>query len=158
MARTFQISIGNAAALALNSTNPIFQVATPAAVGLAILAIELTQINDETAQQLGVRATRRSTASTLPNAAAVAPVDDRNAIADQLTESTTTNAYGVATVTGTRVEEIRLPSFDARVGFMWEPIPERRIHLPPSAFLTLEFEAAPGATPTWAPAFYVEEE
>ena len=156
--KTFQLSIGNAAALALNSTAPIFQIATPANLGLVILAIELDQINDETAQQLGVRLTRRSTASTLPNAAAAENLDRRNTPASGLTFSTTTNAYGVATVTGTRVAEVRLPSFDARAGLYWEPAPERRIHIPPSAFYTLDFEAVPGATPTWVPKFYVEEE
>jgi hypothetical protein len=156
--KTFQLSIADAAALALNSTAPIFQIATPAALGLVILAIELTQINDETAQQLGIRLTRRSTASTLVTAAAAENLDRRNAAASGLTFSTTTNAYGVATVTGTRVAEIRLPSFDSRAGLYWEPAPERRIHIPPSAFYTLEFEAAPGATPTWVPAFYVGEE
>jgi hypothetical protein len=156
--KTFQLSIGNAAALALNSTNPIFQIATPSGLGLVILAIELDQINDETAQQLGVRLTRRSTASTLPNSVAAENMDRRNSATSGLTFSTTTNAYGVATVTGTRVAEVRLPSFDARAGLYWEPAPERRIHIPPSAFYTLDFEAAPGATPTWVPKVYVAEE
>lgn len=156
--KTFQLSIGNAAALALNSVNPIFQIATPAGLGLVILAIEMDQINDETAQQLGMRATRRSTASTLPTAAAVENMDRRNSAASGLTFSTTTNAYGVASVVGTRVAEIRLPSFDARAGLYWEPAPERRIHIPPSSFYTLDFEAVPGATPTWVPKIYVAEE
>ena len=158
MARTFQLSIGNSAALALNSAVPILQIATPAAIGLCIHALELMQTNDETQIQLGWRITKRSTASTLPNAASAGPLDDRNAIVTGLTLSTTTNAYGIATVTGTRVEEIRLPGFDSRVGGYWEPVPSRRIHVPPSAFYTIEFEVAPGATPLWVPAAYVEEE
>jgi hypothetical protein len=102
--------------------------------------------------------TRRSTASTLVTAAVAENLDRRNSAVSGLTFSTTTNAYGIATVTGTRVAEVRLPGFDARAGLYWEPAPERRIHIPPSAFYTLEFDASPGATPLWVPTIYVGEE
>lgn len=80
---------------------PFAQIATPASTGVRIIRIELgVETAAATSAQVVLTAIRRSTASTLPTAATLAALSE-NDPATLLTKSTTTCAYGIATVTGT---------------------------------------------------------
>lgn len=136
---------------------PFAQLATPATVSIEILGIELGQEASEVAQQEMLTLVHRSTASTLPTSTTPIPLAFRaTAVASSLTGSTTTNATGIATVTGTAVDTIQLPSFDVRGGFLWYPPHEMRPTLGPSRFLTLQFKTAPAAL-TWSGGIFYRE-
>lgn len=134
---------------------PFAQLSTPATCAIEVYAIELGQETSETSQQEILTLTHRSSASTLPTSTAPINLTMRaTAIASLLTGSTTTNATGIASVTGTLVETILLPSFNALNGFIW--IPPKPIILAPSRFLTLQFKTAPAAN-TWSGGIYFRE-
>ena len=136
---------------------PFAQLATPATVAIQIIAIELGQETSETSQTEQLTLIHRSTASTLPTATAPVPLAFR-AVADVslLTASTTTNATGIATVTGTAIDTILLPSFNVLNSFLWYPPEDMRPTLAPSRFLTLQFKTAPAAN-TWTGGIYFRE-
>ena len=145
------------AALTALTAVPFAQLATPATVGIEIIAIELGQETSETSQQEILTLIHRSTASTLPTSTTPINLSMRaTAIASLLTGSTTTNATGIATVTGTAVDTLQLPPFNVLNGFLWYPPVEMRVKLAPSRFLTLQFKTAPAAN-TWSGAIYFRE-
>lgn len=152
--RTFYLPINGLTAL---TAVPFAQLATPATVGIEILGIELGQETSETSQQEQLTLSHRSTASTLPSSTTPEPLTFRaSAIASLLTGSTTTNATGIATVTGTEVDTMYLPSFNVLNSFFWYPPEEMRPTLAPSRFLTLQFKTAPAAN-TWSGGIYFRE-
>jgi len=134
---------------------PFAQLATPATTGIVIIGIELGQETSETSQQEQLTLNRRSTASTLPTSTTPLRLGSRTT-ASLLTGSTTTNATGIATVSGTTGDIILLPSFNVLNSFIWYPLPEMRIHLGVSEFITPQFKTAPAAN-TWSGGIYFEE-
>ena len=143
------------AALTALTAVPFAQLATPATVSIRIRGIELGQEASETSQQEILTLIHRSTASTLPTSTTPVPTFMRaTAIASLLTGSTTTNATGIATVTGTAVDTFQLPPFNVLNGFIWYPVVD--FIVAPSRFLTLQFKTAPAAN-TWSGGIYFEE-
>lgn len=132
---------------------PFAQLATPATTGIEILGIELGQETSETSQQEQLQLNRRTTASTLPTSTTPLKTDP-NDQASKLTGSTTTNATGIATVSGTTGDIILLPAFNVLNGFIWSPL--ARLFVPPSSFIVLEFKTAPAAN-TFSGAIYFRE-
>lgn len=121
---------------------PFAQLATPATVGIEILEIALGQETSEVSQQEVLQLNRRTTASTLPTA--TTPLkSDPNDQASKLTGSTTTNATGIASVSGTTGDILILPPWNVLNGFLWRP--PLFYYVPPSAFIVLEFKTAPAA-------------
>ena len=137
------------------TTTPFAQLATPATVSIEILGVELFQETSETSQQEVIQIARRTTASTLPTATTPRQLR-QNDPASLLTGSTTTNAQGVATGTGTLDYVITRLAFNVLNGLIWIPVPELRITMKPSSFLTLSFPTAPAAN-TWSGAIYFQE-
>jgi len=135
---------------------PLAQLATPATTGLVIISIELGQETSETSQQEVLQLNRRTTASTLPTSTTPLRLGSQTT-ASLLTGSTTTNATGKSSVQGTTGNIIILPPFNVLNGFIWYPLPEARVHMAVSAFLTLEFKTAPAAN-TWSGGICFEEE
>jgi hypothetical protein len=127
---------------------PFAQLVAPATTGIRILQIFLGQEASEVSQQEVLTVMRRSTASTLPTATTPVALDE-NDPASLLTGSTTTNAQGIATVTGTAGNILRRIPFNALNGYDWLPTPESQIKVKPSGFLTLQFPTAPAAN-TWS--------
>lgn len=132
------------------TTTPFLQLATPTNAGLTIVEFSLGQESSETSEQLVVTGQRRSTASTLPTAATIEKADP-TAPASLLATTTTTNAYGIASATGTASGGAfpRWP-FNALNGLYYVPPPEARIFLNISSFLTFQFVTAPTAGPVWS--------
>jgi hypothetical protein len=128
---------------------PFAQLSTPATTSIEVMEIFLGQETSETVQQEVISICRRSTASTLPTASTmVANADDAGV--SLLTGSTTTNATGIATVTGTLITNttLRLP-FNALGGLLYVFTDNAGYCLKPSSFLTLQFVTAPAAN-TWS--------
>jgi len=152
MARRYSFVIS---ALASLTAVPFAQIATPATTGVALLWIRLTQETSETSQQEVISIMRRSTASTLPTSTTPTALRE-NDPASLLTGSTTTNAQGIASVTGTAGNILVRDSFNALNGWEWLPTPECQIIVKPSGFLTLQFPTAPAAN-TWSGFIIFEE-
>ena len=127
---------------------PFAQLATPATTGIEILWIELGQETSETSQQEALQLVRRSTNSTLPNVAE-RPSLNEGGPATLLGATSITNAIGVATGTGSFTASLTKFTFNALNGLLYLPVPEERITISPSKFLTLEFPTAPAAN-TWS--------
>lgn len=142
MAREFAIPIISLASL---TAVPFLQLATPATTGIEIYEINLGQETSETNQQEIITLARRSTASTLPTAQTGIGLSAGDTTL--LASSTTTNAQGIATVTGTLTSTpLRLP-FNALGGLFYAfQVPFK---LAPSLFVTLQFATAPAAN-TWS--------
>ena len=132
---------------------PFAQLATPSTVGIEIVAIELGQEASETSQQEVLQLNRRTTASTLPTSTTPLKTDP-NDQASKLTGSTTTNATGIASVSGTTGDIWILPSFNVLNGFIWRP--PTQLIIPPSSFITLEFKTAPAAN-VWSGMIWFRE-
>lgn len=132
---------------------PFAQIATPAATGVEIVCIELGQETSETSQQEVVQLNRRTTASTLPTSTTPLKTDP-NDQASLLTGSTTTNATGIASASGTTGNILILPPFNVVNGLIW--VPPVIYVVPPSSFVTLEFKTAPAAN-TWSGAIWFRE-
>jgi len=132
---------------------PFVQISTPATTGIEILAIELGQETSETSQQEALQLNRRTTASTLPIATTPLKTDPNDQVS-KLTASTTTNATGIASASGTTGEIIILPPFNVLNGFIWTP--SARLIVPPSSFIVLEFKTAP-ITNTWSGGIMIRE-
>jgi hypothetical protein len=126
------------------TTVPFLQLATPSNAELAIVEFFVGQEAGETSEQLALTFQRRTTASTLPTAAVISPLDPSDA-ATRLLMTTTTNAYGIATVTGTAGVVLKRFTFNALNGLLYVPIPEARMGMDVSGFLTVQFLAAPAA-------------
>ena len=134
---------------------PFLQLATPATTGIELLAVEITQEASATSAQAVMSIMRRTTASTLPTATAPLALN-QNDPPSLLTSSTTTNAVGVATVNGTAGNVLVRLGFNVLNGLFWYPVPEQRITVAPSSFLTLQFPTAPAAD-TWSGQVYFRE-
>lgn len=123
---------------------PFAQIATPASTGVRIIRIELgVETAAATSAQVVLTAIRRSTASTLPTAATLAALSE-NDPATLLTKSTTTCAYGIATVTGTAAtgdgaNGLHRWAFNVLNGLIWTPSYDEQVFIKPSSWWTLQF-------------------
>lgn len=140
-------------ALASLTGVPFVQLATPATTGIEILCIELGQETSETSQQEVLQLNRRTTASTLPTSTTPLKTDP-NDQASKLTGSTTTNAIGIASASGTTGDILIIPPFNVLNGLIW--VPPAAYVIPPSSFVVLEFKTAPAAN-TWSGSVYFRE-
>lgn len=124
---------------------PFLQLATPTNAGLRLLEFFIGQEAGETAEQVAIQCARRTTASTLPTAAAVNKLDPTDGT-PRLATTTTTNAYGIATGTGTLGDLLEVFTGDCRVGVQYAPSTEEAsVLMDISQFLTFHFKTAPAA-------------
>jgi hypothetical protein len=139
----------NGLTFAANGTQPFLQIATPATQGIEILSLFMGQETSEVSQQECITLTRRSAASTM--AAGLTPIATREKDgASLLVSGTTANGSGVtATAAGTLVSTPLIFPFNALNGLLYLPLPEERITIGPSGFLTIQFKTAPAAN-TWS--------
>lgn len=127
------------------TTTPFLQLATPSNAGLRLVEFFVGQEAGETAEQVAITAQRRTAASTLPTAAAVNKLDPTDATS-RLATTTTTNAYGIATATGSAGDLMYTFTGDCRVGVQYAPSAEdAALLMDISQFLTFQFKAAPAA-------------
>lgn len=123
---------------------PFLQLATPTNAGLAILEMFIGQEASETSEQAALTVMRRTTASTLPTAGGPTATDPTGP-SSRLASTTTTNAYGIASATGTAGALLKRWTFNALNGLLYVPAPEARIIMDISQFITFQFSTAPAA-------------
>lgn len=145
MTREYSFVFGGLSSL---TTAPFVQLATPATTGIQIIRIELGQEASATSAQAILTAMRRSTASTMPTAVTPLALTETDP-ASLLAGSTTTNTSGIASVTGTAGNILTRWCFNVLSGLLYVPVPEERITMKPSSFLTLQFPTTPPAV-TWS--------
>ena len=145
MSRPYSFIIHSLSAI---TTAPFAQLATPATTSIEIIRIELGQETNETSQQEVLQLVRRSTNSTFPTVAE-RPSLAEGGPATLLAGTSITNTFGVATGTGSFTASLMKFTFNALNGLLYLPVPEERIRMSPSKFLTLEFPTAPAAN-TWS--------
>jgi hypothetical protein len=138
------------------TTAPFLQIATPATCGLVLVEFVLGQEASETSEQAVVQFQRRTTASTLPTAATISPINDP-AVTTRLASSTTTNAYGIASATGTAGALLDQYCFNVLTGLLVVPVPLALVGMGVSQFLTVQFKTAPAANVYTGHAKLVEE-
>ena len=129
------------------TTAPFLQLATPTNAGLEVVefVVGLEAGTSPTSTQFVVTAQRRTSASTLPTAATIVKLDPGD-VATRLASSTTTNAYGIASATGTGGDALqRWPLNIVGQGLLWVPTPKSVIEMDISQFLTWQFLATPTA-------------
>ncbi len=139
--RTYSFPIVSLASL---TAVPFAQLATPSTTGIILLRIELYQETSEVSQQEAVSFARRSTASTLPTSTTPVALNQGDPVS-LLTGSTTTNAAGIATVTGTLTDTPYRWSFNALNGLQVTFTPDDAPTVGKSLFGTLQFITAPAA-------------
>lgn len=154
MGRPYSITIPGLSGL---TTAPFLQIATPAGTGIELLRIELGNGSSVTSAAAVLTAMRRSTASTLPTPATPVPLRENDPSALE-TGSTTTCAVGTATVTGTAGNILLYPAFNVLSGYLYLPVPEERITVKPSSFLTLQFASTPPADTYYGHVIFCETE
>lgn len=145
MSRPYSFVIHSLSAI---TTAPFAQLATPATTAIEIIRFEMGQETSETSQQEVVQFVRRSTNSTFPTVAE-RPSLAEGGPATLLAGTSITNAFGVATATGSFTASLMKLTSNALNGFLYLPVPEERITISPSKFMTLEFPTAPAAN-TWS--------
>lgn len=128
-------------------TLPFFQIATPSATAIELIRLEFGVEDSTTNQQECIQLMQRTTNSTLPNVTQRTPLLSGDPIT-MLASTSITNAYGVATGTGSYGASIMRWCFNCLNGLVYAPVPEERPILAPSKFWTLEFAASPAAN-TW---------
>lgn len=127
------------------TTAPFLQLATPTNAGIRLMELFLGEEAGETAEQATVTLQRRTTASTLPTAATIVKLDPTDGTT-RLVSSTTTNAYGIATATGTAGDLMMRWTFDVRTGLFYAPSDLHvAVLMDVSGFMTLQFPVAPAA-------------
>lgn len=124
---------------------PFLQLATPTNAGARILEFYICQELSAVSAQAALNLMRRSTASTLPTTAGTISPLDPTAPATRLTGSTTTNAFGIATVTGTAGVSLQRWGFNVLNGLLWVPTPDTVVDMDVSQFATFQFIATPPA-------------
>jgi ABC-type microcin C transport system permease subunit YejB len=126
------------------TTAPFLQLATPTTCGLLIVEFVIGQEAGEVSEQVIIQFQRRTTASTLPTAASINALNQPGNTA-RLASSTTTNAYGIASATGTAGALLDQYPFHVSNGERVIPVPLAVIDMDVSQFLTVQFKTAPGA-------------
>lgn len=127
------------------TTTPFLQLATPTTCGLDIIEFVLGQEASEVSEQAVIQFQRRTTASTLPTAATINAIN-QPAPTTRLATSTTTNAYGIASVTGTAGALLDQYCFNVLTGQLVVPVPFAIVEMDISQFLTVQFKTAPAAS------------
>lgn len=117
--------------------------------GFVIIRASLTQYGSTTSAQEEIEIVRKSVAATVSTAVAGTTLffRDPNQAAASLTLGT--SATGVtATGEGTDGDVILREGFNVLNGWMYIPVPEERIYVPPGGIIGLKFPTSP-ASQTW---------
>lgn len=126
------------------TTAPFLQLATPTTCGLDIVEFVFGQEAGEVSEQAIIQFQRRTTASTCPTAATINALNQPGQTT-RLASSTTTNAYGIASATGTAGALLDQYPFHISNGQTAIPVPLAIIEMDVSQFLTVQFKVAPAA-------------
>ena len=140
-----------ASGLSAITTVPMFQLLTPATTNIEILSLYLTNTTGEESAQEGFTLRRRSTNSTFPvgNAVSSVALHQRDP-ATLLIAGTLQSAAGVATAAGSEGNVLGVWGFNDLTGLAYLPVPEERITVEPSSYITGQFVASPPSAIQWS--------
>jgi hypothetical protein len=125
----------------LTTVKNLLVLTAPSSKVLEILHAAVTNITDETGEQLRISLWRASAAGT---GAATAIVKKPHEVGDKASDSTLEHTYATMEPT---LESDPVVSLGASslAGWYHDPIPEERIYVPPSGILVLRIDVAPAS-------------
>ena len=140
-----------ASGLSAITTVPIFQLLTPTTTSIEILSLNLNNSSSEESFQEIFTIRRRSTNSTFPAGNAVSPVAlNQRDPATLLIAGTLQAAAGLATAAGSEGNILCSWGFNDLTGLTYLPVPEERITVEPSAYITGQFMVNTPSAVNWA--------
>jgi len=136
MGRTFSLDFTIAS---LAAAKDIARLTAPATAVLELIRLEVTQDTSETSEQLPLSIYRASTAGT-GTAATPRPYEvGDNAFAGSAVVNLT------ADTTKSPTEPLWTSAQNVLSGWLYHPVPDERIIVPPSGIIAVRLETAPGA-------------
>lgn len=127
----------------------VLQLKAGANNGFVIIRASLTQYGSTTSAQETISIVRKSGAATVTTAVAGTTLLSRDPNQATASLSLGTSATGVtATGEGTDGDVILQEGFNVLNGWLYIPVPEERIYVPPAGIIGLKFLTAP-ASQTW---------
>lgn len=146
--RVYEVSMNG---VSVSTGITIVQLVAGSSSVLTILRAWCSQSNLTSSTQQTIEIVRKSVAATVT---AFTPLLlDPGDAASNMAAGTGTNA----TVEGTDTNVVYRDNFNILNGWLWIPVPEERIIVPPSGIIALKFPAAPGAAITVSAGFLVGE-
>jgi hypothetical protein len=136
MARTYSIDTTIAA---LSTAKDILRVSAPATAVLELIRVEVTQDTSETSEQLPLSIYRASTAGT-GTARTPRPYE----VGDPAAAATAVSDLSADT-TKSPAEPLWTSAQNVLAGWLYHPVPDERIVVPPSGSIAVRLETAPGA-------------
>ncbi len=140
-------------AVTVSTAITVIQLKAGANNGITILRASATQTSSTTSAQAEIALIRKSAAATVT--AAVDASDNTATIIrrdpNQSAASATLSTSGTgitATVEGTDANTVLREGFNVLNGWLYIPVPEERIFVPPAGIIGLKFPTAP-ASETW---------
>jgi hypothetical protein len=127
----------------------VLQLKAGANNGFEIVRAQAGQRGSTTSVQEAIALVRKSAAATVTAAAAGTNLffRDPNQAAASLTLSTSGTGF-TATAEGTDTDQVWEEGFNVLNGWLYLPVPEERIYVPPGGIIGLKFLTAP-ASQTW---------
>lgn len=140
----------------------IIQIKAGANNGLVVLRASLTQQGSVVSAQEEVAFVRKSSAATVTaaidatdNTATILKRDPNQATASATLSTTATGITG--TSEGTDANTILREAFNVLNGWLYLPVPEERIYVPPGGILALKFLNAPASQKWFAEVVVMEQ-
>lgn len=141
----------------INSAISILQLKAGANNGFQILRGSVTQYGSTTSVQEEIEIVRKSGAATVTTAVNGTSLlfRDPNQASASLTLGTTSTGI-TATGEGTDSDVLLREAFNVLNGWIYIPVPEERIYVPPGGIIALKFPSAP-ASQAWNSALVIQE-
>lgn len=142
MARAYSVTLP---ATSIASAISLIQIKAGSTSGLTILRAQVSQSNVSVSSMVGIEIVRKTAAATVTSATPT-PLLTNDAAA-QAVGGTAATGYN-ATVEGTDGLALLVDSFNVLNGWLYLPVPEERILVPPSGIIAVKFLTTP-ATANW---------
>lgn len=146
----FSVTLSN---VAVTGAITLIQIRAGSTSSVEILKAWTSQSSSTVSAQQRIRVSRKSAAATVTSATPAAFGGGAAADAVGGTSSTGTNASAEGTDSTTLVDDV----FNVLNGWLYVPIPEERIIVPPSGFIALRFPTAPGSSTTYTAGMIFQE-
>jgi len=139
--------------VAVTGAITLIQVKAGAASTVEVLKAWVSQGSSTVSTQQRIQINRKSGTATVTSATPAALTGGTTADAVGGTSATGTNASAEGTDSTVLINDV----FNILNGWLYVPIPEERITIPPGGFLGLKFPTAPGSSTTYTAGIIFQE-
>ena len=144
-----RIYVTQTARFAISASITLLQVVAPTTAGLEVLRAWASQDSSTSSVQNSIAILRKSASATV-TACNVTPLSPWTAAASA-------TSGGSATSEGTDGLVLYQDSFNILNGWLYLPVPEERIYVPPGSTIALKFMAAPPTSASFVAGFVFRE-